>query len=66
MKAYAYPKMFQPGTVVERYSEDYQEWYPAKVLSVFSGLHFIHYDGYGSEYDDWMAPKKIRATRRMQ
>ena len=36
-------------------------WYPAKVLAVRAGIHQIAYDGYGPEWREWVAAKRIRA-----
>ncbi len=36
------------------------KWYPAKVLKEDSGFHFIHYEGYGPEWDEWVASPRIR------
>jgi hypothetical protein len=35
-------------------------WYPATVLDSHSGIHHIQYDGYGPEWNEWVAPKRIR------
>ena len=38
-------------------------WYPAKVLKVKEGVHFIHYDDYGDEWDEWASSKRIRLRK---
>lgn len=40
-----------------------KKWYPAKVLEVKGGTHFISYEGYGSEWDEWVSSKRIRKIR---
>jgi hypothetical protein len=35
-------------------------WYPATVLDAHSGIHQIQYDGYGPEWNEWVALKRIR------
>lgn len=39
------------------------QWYPATVLRLARGYFKVHYDGYGSEHDEWVKPPRIRATR---
>lgn len=39
------------------------EWYPAKVLQVKGGSHYITYVGYGKEWDEWVSSKRIRRTK---
>lgn len=36
-------------------------WYPAKILKTENGKSFIHYEGYGSNWDEWVTPNRIRA-----
>lgn len=35
-------------------------WYPATVKSARDGFHLISYDGYGPEWDEWVASPRIR------
>lgn len=35
-------------------------WYPAKVLETKNGFNLVRYDGYGSEWDEWVAGKRIQ------
>jgi hypothetical protein len=35
-------------------------WYPATVLSVKDGVHYVHYDDYGNEWDEWASSKRVR------
>jgi hypothetical protein len=37
-------------------------WYPASVLKAKGTECFIHYDGYGSNWDEWVGPDRIRVT----
>ena len=36
-------------------------WYPASVLSRKGGKYKIHYDGYGSNWDEWVGNGRIKA-----
>lgn len=31
-------------------------WYPGRVLSSKDGKYLVHYDGYGADSDEWVAP----------
>ena len=35
-------------------------WYPARILQVKDGRFLIRYDGYGSQWDEWVTPARIR------
>lgn len=35
-------------------------WYPATIIDVRSGVHQIHYEGFGEEWDEWVALKRMR------
>lgn len=35
-------------------------WYPATILEAYSGIHQIQYEGYGPEWNEWVALKRIR------
>lgn len=37
-----------------------QKWYPSKIRRTWYGLHFVHYDGYPDEWDEWVASDAIR------
>jgi hypothetical protein len=37
-----------------------RRWYPATVLDVQRGVHYIQYDEFGSEWNEWVALKRIR------
>ena len=49
---------FAKGARVE--VEWQKDWYPATVLDVKGGSHFITYTGYGKEWDEWVSSKRIR------
>lgn len=49
---------FAKGAAVE--VEWQKKWYPAKVLDVKGGSHYITYNGYGKEWDEWVSSKRIR------
>lgn len=36
------------------------KWYPATVKQVKGSECFIHYDGYGKSWDEWVGPNRIR------
>ncbi len=38
-------------------------WYSAKVLKVKDDQCFIHYDGYGKKWDEWVGPNRIKITQ---
>ncbi len=35
-------------------------WWPAHVMQVSGNKLFIHYDGYGSNWDEWVGPGRYR------
>ncbi len=35
-------------------------WYPATVLKAGDGKYYIHYAGYGSNWDEWVGPGRIK------
>ncbi len=37
-------------------------WYPATVTKVNGDQCFIHYKGYGSNWDEWVGPNRIKIT----
>src|SRR5579885_2227238 len=37
-------------------------WYPATVLKAKGTECFIHYTGYGSNWDEWVGPDRIKVT----
>lgn len=55
------PLQYRVGEKVE--VEWQKKWYPAKVLEVKGGTHFISYEGYGSEWDEWVSSKRIRKIK---
>lgn len=55
------PKQYPVGTNVDVLWK--KVWYPAKVLEVKGGVHFIHYDDYGDEWDEWVSSKRIRPRK---
>ena len=63
LKPFVCPKSYPVGSSVEVYYADDKKWYPAKVLKTYSCLHYIHYNDYGSEWDEWVAPSNIRAKK---
>lgn len=57
------PSEFPEGARVDVYWKQDQKWYPAIVRRAWYGLHFVHYDGYANEYDDWVPPDYVRHRR---
>ena len=55
-----HPKSFAEGESVEVLWAKDNKWYPAKILRNWYGLAFVHYDGYTSEWDDWVSNDAIR------
>lgn len=55
------PKQFPVGASVEVESED--EWYPAKILAVRGGSHYITYDDYDGVYNEWVSSDRVRKIK---
>jgi sRNA-binding protein len=36
-------------------------WYPATILAVANNGYRVHYDGYGSNWDEFVAPYRVKA-----
>ncbi|MFO1518832.1 MAG: Tudor-knot domain-containing protein [bacterium] len=36
------------------------KWYPASVVRTQSNRWYIHYDGYGNNWDEWVGPARIK------
>lgn len=46
------------GTALEvRWKDD---WFPATIIDVREGVHQIHYEGFGPEWDEWVALNRMR------
>jgi Caspase domain len=52
------PKTFPVGAQVQ--TEWRGQWYPARVLKVELGLHLVHYDGFESTDDEWVALSRLK------
>lgn len=52
------PTQFAKDTKVEVYW--LKKWWPATVMDARGGSHYITYDGFGKEWDEWVASKRIR------
>ena len=58
------PVQFSQGDKVQvQWSRD-KQWYPARVLNAWYGLHLIRYDGYDESADEWIGPASIRLRTR--
>lgn len=36
------------------------QWWPAKILAIGNGKYKVHYDGYGSEWDEFVGPSRVK------
>lgn len=54
------PKEFPIGENVDVYWSHDKKWYPATIRRAWYGLHFVHYDGYADEWDEWVRPDWVR------
>ncbi|HVS40543.1 MAG TPA: agenet domain-containing protein [Gemmataceae bacterium] len=61
IRAYKPPPEFAAGVAVQ--VEWGGKWWPAKVLEGRLGLHKVHYDDYGDEWDEWVGPKRIKPVK---
>lgn len=53
------PTAYEKGTRIKvKWSDG--KVYPAIVKESWYGLHFVHYVGYGDDYDDWVSPSQIQ------
>lgn len=39
-----------------------EEWYPATVKKFWYGLHFVHYDDYDDNWNEWVSSDRIRRS----
>ncbi|MBF0548706.1 MAG: hypothetical protein HQM08_30030, partial [Candidatus Riflebacteria bacterium] len=62
LRKIATPKSYPVGTIVE--VEWKKKWYPAKILDVTGGSHYITYDGYGEEWNEWVPTSRIRKPKK--
>lgn len=60
------PKHLDEGAAVEvRWAKD-KKWYPAKVIRSWYGLTFVHYEGFSSEWDEWVNFDSIRPVSQVK
>jgi Caspase domain/Agenet domain len=57
----AAPKQFRIGAKVE--VDWLGKWYAAKILDVKGGSHYVAYDGYASEWNEWVPSNRVREIR---
>jgi hypothetical protein len=57
------PKIVQYGVGQKVEVEWKKKWYPAKILEVEGGSHYITYTGYGSEWNEWVPSSRIRKVK---
>lgn len=55
------PKSYKVGAKVE--AEWSGKWYPAKILQVKGGAHLVAYEGFGSEWDEWIPSNRVRLKK---
>lgn len=55
------PKSYKVGAKVE--AEWNEKWYPARILQVKGGAHLVSYDGFGSEWDEWIPSSRVRLKK---
>jgi hypothetical protein len=36
------------------------KWYPGHILKAEAGAYFVHYAGYGPEWDEWVGPGSLQ------
>jgi hypothetical protein len=60
-RAYA-PKLWPVGARVE--VEWRKQWWPARILTVERGLHFVHYDGFPESDDEWVRAERVRERQQ--
>ncbi len=48
------------GTVVEVFWDGDGEWYRATVIKSRGARYFIHYDGWSSQWDEWVGRARLR------
>ncbi len=60
IKPYFFVDEFNIGTKVKALSNFDSTWYTGKVIKKFLSLHLIHYDGYDSEWDEWIPTKHLK------
>jgi hypothetical protein len=53
------PQTLPPDTRVSVHWSD-GKWYPAVIRSSWYGLHFVHYDGYTAEWNEWVGIKSLK------
>jgi len=51
---------FNIGNKVKALSNFDSLWYTGKVINKFLTLHLIHYDGYESQWDEWISTKHLK------
>lgn len=53
---------YPPGKKVRIASSG--QWYPGKILSVRNGLHLVSFDGWGSEWNEWVSANRLELMTR--
>jgi hypothetical protein len=55
-----HPAQYAEGDKVEVCWEADDQWYPARVVRGWYGLHRVRYDGFDATSDEWIGPARIR------
>jgi hypothetical protein len=53
------------GKVGQRVDVEWQgTWWDGEIIAVRAGLYKVHYAGWGSEWDEWVEPSRLRKRSR--
>lgn len=51
----------QPASPAQKLFVEWKgTWYAAELLASANGTNYIHYSGYGSAWDEWVTPERMR------
>ena len=58
------PKVTSAYKIGERVQVEYKKkWYPAHILNVKGGSHYVSYDDYDTDENEWVSTKRIRKIK---
>ncbi|MBP6411784.1 MAG: hypothetical protein KA313_11835, partial [Pseudarcicella sp.] len=63
LKPYTCSQNFNNNTKVKVYSTIDEKWLPAEVKKKYYCLHYIHYEGYGTQWDEWVPSDRIKPRK---
>jgi len=55
---------YQSGEAIQVLWKD--RWWPARILDVKDDQLYIHYDGFGKEWDEWVGPNRYRRSSEQE